>query len=129
MQIKFGYLRTTLSGNTDSLIKLHSDGPVTLTFDLSSSPGGFYVAQNEIYFVRVEFSKIGVTSDMGTYLTSMKLKLALITKPTLDNITSATVLDEIYFNKLVNASRLLKSFVKPQTIPFVGICYNSLGFT
>lgn len=98
-----------------------SDGPVTLTFDLSASPGGFYVAQNEIYFVRVEFSKIGVTSDMGYIFNIYETQVGAITKPALDNITSATVLDEIYFNKLVNASRLLKSFVKPQAIPFVGI--------
>lgn len=98
-----------------------SDGPVTLTIDLSTNPNGFSVATNEIYFIKVEFSKIGVTSDMGYIDHIYETQIGAVTKPTLDNITSATVLNENYLNSLVNAARTLKNYVKPQVMPFVGI--------
>ncbi len=98
-----------------------SSGPVTLTFDLSTNPGGFTLADNEIYFVRVEFSKIGVTSDMGYIDSIYEVSSGATTAPTLSNITSSTVIGQTYLNSLVDASRTLKSILKPQAIPFVGI--------
>lgn len=98
-----------------------SDGPVTLTFDLSTNPGGFTLADNEIYFVRVEFSKIGGGGDMGYIDSIYEVSSGATTPPTLDNITSSTVLGQTYLNSLVDASRTLKAILKPQAIPFVGI--------
>lgn len=126
-------------GNTDMQIKVwlsksdfgvgtlvHSqsytgDGPATVTLDLSTNPNGFSVATNEIYFIKVEFSKKGVTSDMGYIDHIYETQTGAMVKPTLDNITSATVLNETYLNSLVNAARTLKSYVRPQALPFVGI--------
>ena len=126
-------------GNTDMQIKVwlsksdfgtgtlvHSQsytsvGPATVTINLSTNPNGFSVGTNEIYFIKVEFSKIGVTSDMGYIDHIYETQIGAVTKPTLDNITSATVLNEDYLNSLVNAARTLKSYVRPQAMPFVGI--------
>ena len=98
-----------------------SSGPVTLTFDLSASPGGFSLSEGEIYFVKLEFSKIGVTSDMGYIFNVYEKQTGAITKPTLSDITSSTYLNDGYLNSLVNAARNLRLFVRPQAIPFTGI--------
>lgn len=122
MQIKVWLTKDDASVGTQIHSQSYtSDGPVTLTFDLSASPGGFSLAQGEIYFVKVEFSKIGVTSDMGYIFNIYETQVGALTKPSLSDITSSTYLDEGYLNSLVNAARLLRTFIKPQAIPFVGI--------
>lgn len=128
-------------GNTDMMIKVWllkddanaasgtlvysashtSDGPATVTIDLDSNPNGFSLEKDEIYFVRVEFSKIGVTSDMGYIYNVYETQVNALVKPFPGDITSSTYLDEVYLNTLVNSARTLKSYVKPQAIPFVGI--------
>lgn len=122
MQIKVWLSKSDLG--TGTLVHSQSytgSGPATITIDLSTNPNGFSVATNEIYFIKVEFSKIGVTGDMGYIDHIYETQIGAVTKPTLDNITSATVLNEDYLNSLVNAARTLKSYVRPQAMPFVGI--------
>lgn len=139
---QYGTLKCVFSfGNTDMTIKVwllkddavgaagvqvyshnhKASGPVTVTINLDSNPGGFSVEYGEIYFVRVQFSKITANGDMGYIHNIYETQSNALAKPTLDNITGSTQINDVYLNSLVSAARTLKNFVKPQAIPFVGI--------
>lgn len=139
LKIKFGF------GNTDMIFKVYlttddgvlgtkiyedtttSDGPLTLTFDLSTNPNGFSVDVGQLYFIRIYASESGESSDFWSIEFIREVSTGTIVKPTLSNITSASVLNETYLNSLVDAARDLRLKIQPTVLPFIG--WNLIGST
>lgn len=131
LKIKIGF------GNTDMLIKVYltkndnvlgtkiyeatttSDGPVTLTFTLNDGPSGFAVDVGELYFIRLYVNESGTSSDFWTIEYIREVSVGTIVKPTLDDITSSTVIDAEYLNSLVTAARDLRDKIQVPSLPFV----------
>lgn len=136
LQVKFGF------GNTDMLFKIYltkddgvlgtkvyednttSDGPKTITIDLSTNPNGFSVEEGQLYFIRLYASEIGDSSDFWTVEYVREVNPGSIVKPTLADITSSTVINASYLNSLVTAARDLRTQIQPTSLPFVGFTLN-----
>lgn len=98
-----------------------SDGPVYYSVDLTTNPGGFVLADGEMYFVRVEFSKAETSSDLFYVDSVFEAQDSAMVKPTIDTLTSSTVIDATYLNKLVDGARQLYQKIQPVNMPFVGV--------
>lgn len=136
LRIKFNF------GNTDMLFKVYltkddgvlgtkvyensvsSDGPLTITIDLSTNPNGFSVNEGELYFIRLYSSEVGTSSDFWQVEYVREVNPGSIVKPTLSDITSSTVISASYLNSLVTAARDLRTQIQPSVLPFVGFTLN-----
>jgi hypothetical protein len=125
-------------GNTDMLVKVYltkddgvlgtkiyeatttSNGPLTLTFNLSTNPNGFSVNVGQLYFVRLYVSEVGTSSDFWSIEHIREINSGTIVKPTLPDITASTIIGQTYLNQLVDAARDLKSKIKVPSLPLVG---------
>lgn len=98
-------------------------GATTISIDLSANPGGFTVDYNQLYFVRLYISD--TSSGYWKLAKIYELNSSAITKPTLSNITSSTVITKSYLDSLGNAARDLRNRLQPSSIPFVGFNIRS----
>lgn len=110
-------------GLTQVYSQSHSSGPQTIDITLATS--GFSVANDELYFVRVEAER-GTSTDLQYIERVEEVGAGEIDNPTplLSTLSASTVVTATYLNNLLDAAKGLSNGLIPYNLPFVGVQTN-----
>ena len=121
------YARKAGAGQTTYLIydsdATPSSNLTVLNIDLSTNPGGFSVNENEIYFIRIEFTN-NSGSEMSIIQYVHELESSFWTTPSISTLSASTVINAAYLNSLINPVKALKDLDTSTNFGFNGIRTN-----
>lgn len=93
---------------------------ITLTFDLSTNPGGFSVNPGDVYFVFLEWTYTGLSIVEYVH----EYENSYFTVPSISTLSASTVIDDTYLNSIITPLKSLSALDVSTNYAFGGIRTN-----